>query len=190
MNFKNPFKSIKSKSAKVGEKQVELIEVYQSGKNKFYAPKDITDYPFIRIDLIHTYSRYADLKLTKERLHLLLSVLKKAVSEGSLEDVTILVNEIEIAESLFCEKNTLLDLSAAMFLINDEPVNSWNERYHNQKKEIMLNDADCMAFFLPTAYQMLKSSKENSALQVLDYLQKSLPLIERFNYIVGTFSQE
>jgi hypothetical protein len=54
----------------------------------------------------------------------------------------------------------------------------------------MLNDADAMAFFLPIAYQTLQGYKNNSDLQVVEYLQKTLPIIERLNYLISNTSIE
>jgi hypothetical protein len=75
-------------------------------------------------------------------------------------------------------------------LINDERANSLNEQIEAQKIEIMRNDADAMAFFLPIAYQTLQGYKNNSDLQVVEYLQKTLPIIERLNYLISNTSIE
>lgn len=190
MRFTNPF-TRKKKVHKVGNKEVTLVECYKDKLGNIWRePTDMTDYPYVRINMVYTYSRYANLKLTPERLSMLISGILKSCNEGEYNDVVLLANEIKVAESLFCEKSTLENLSASMFLINDEPVNSWNDTYHQQKIDAMRNDADCMAFFLPKAYAILEAYKENSQLQVIEYLQKTIPLMERLSNLLATISQK
>lgn len=185
------FKKIKEVfiKAKVGSKEVQLNLCYtDKAGNKFYEPTNISDYPYIRVNWIYTYSRYADLKLTPERLMLLISAIKEANNNGDRDTIALMCNEIDVAEQLFCEKTTLENLAASMFLINDEPVNSWNESYQAQKVLAMKNDADCMAFFLPKAYAILQSYKDNSQLQVVEYLQKTTVIIDRLLHLLRATS--
>lgn len=190
MKFQNPFRK-RTRIGKVGNKEVHMNHVYtdKSG-NKWYEPTDMTDYPYVRINNVYTYSRYANLKLTPQRLSMLVDGIMNAYKNDEPQNVILLTNEIKVAESLFCEKTTLENLAASMFLINDEPVNSWNESYQTQKIEAMRNDADCMAFFLPKAFQILETYKENSGLQVIEYLQKTMPMMERLLYLLQTTSQK
>jgi hypothetical protein len=175
----------KDRKESIGNKDVVLKLVYTDVfKNKWYAPEELSDYPFIRLNQIQTYSRYTELKLDNARLIKIADVCMEALKEGRNQDVMILINEIKVAEQLFCEKNTLLKLASAMFLLNNERANSLNEQIEAQKIEIMRNDADAMAFFLPIAYQTLQGYKNNSELQVVEYLQKTLPIIERLNYLI------
>lgn len=187
MNLKDLFKPKppQYKLGHVGSKEVHMKHCYTDIQgNKWYEPSDMADYPFVRINNIQTYTRYANLKLTQERLDALCSGILTNLQNNEINNAILLANEIKVAENLFCEKNTLENLACAMFLINDEPVNSWNEVYQLQKLEAMRNDADCMAFFLPKAYTMLQTFKENSDLQVIDYLQKTTPIIERLLYLL------
>jgi len=179
----------KDRKELVGNKDVILKLVYTDVfKNKWYAPEELSDYPFVRLNQIQTYSRYTELKLDNARLIKIADVCMEALKEGRNQDAMILINEIKVAEQLFCEKNTLLKLSSAMFLLNDERANSLNEQLEAQKIEIMRNDADAMAFFLPIAYQTLQGYKNNSDLQVVEYLQKTIPIIERLNYLISNTS--
>jgi len=179
----------KDRKELVGNKDVILKLVYTDVfKNKWYAPEELSDYPFVRLNQIQTYSRYTELKLDNARLIKIADVCMEALKEGRNQDAMILINEIKVAEQLFCEKNTLLKLASAMFLLNDERANSLNEQLEAQKIEIMRNDADAMAFFLPIAYQTLQGYKNNSDLQVVEYLQKTIPIIERLNYLISNTS--
>lgn len=181
----------KGKKALVGNKEIDLELVYKDSQgNKWFSPKDLSEYPFIRLNMIQTYSRYADLKMDSTRLNNIVDNALNCISKGEEHEAIILLNEVKVAESLFCEKNTLLKLASSMFLINDEKVNSWNETLEKKKIDIMLNDADAMAFFLPIAYQTLTNYSNNSELLVIEYLMKTQPLIERLNYIIQSTSIE
>ena len=181
----------KDRKELIGNKDVILKLVYTDVfNNKWYAPEELSDYPFIRLNQIQTYSRYTELKLDNSRLVKIADTCMEALKEGRNQDAMILINEIKVAEQLFCEKNTLLKLASAMFLLNDERANSLNEQIEAQKIDIMRNDADAMAFFLPVAYQTLQGYKSNSDLQVVEYLQKTLPIIERLNYLISNTSIE
>ena len=114
----------------------------------------------------------------------------QCATDGDMNGIIVLATEIQIAEQMFCEKTTLLRLASAMFLINNEPPNSWNEEYEQKKIESMLNDADCMAFFLPMAYRNLKSYSENSDLQVIEYLQESMNKMNRLSYLLENILQK
>lgn len=189
MRFINPF-TRKKKVHKVGNKEVTLVECYRDELgNVWKEPTDMTDYPYGRLSQIFEYSKYANFKLTKETLSRITKAILKACNEGEYNDVVLLAREIEVAETLFCERSTLLNLASSMYLINDEEPNSWNETYHKQKIKAMENDADCMAFFLPKAYQQLESYKENSNLQVIEYLQGTMKEMERLNFTLQTISQ-
>jgi hypothetical protein len=192
--MKNPLKKLftkKKRISKIGNKEVHLNLVYTDAfGNNWYEPTDLADYPFIRINHIQTYSRYAELKMTPDRLNKINKAILQCASDGDMNGIIVLATEIQIAEQMFCEKTTLLRLASAMFLINNEPPNSWNEEYEQKKIESMLNDADCMAFFLPTAYRNLKSYSENSDLQVIEYLQESLNKMNRLSYLLENILQK
>ena len=180
-----------NRKVQVGNKEIELELVYtDSNGNKWRSPKDLSEYPFVRLNMIQTYSRYADLKMDSQRLHTIVDNTLNCLNKGEEHEAIILLNEVKVAESLFCEKNTLLKLASAMFLINDEKANSFNDNYEKLKIDMMLNDAECMAFFLPIAYQTLTNFKNNSSLQVVEYLMKTQPLIDRLNYIIQSTSPE
>lgn len=180
-----------NRKVQVGNKEIELELVYtDSNGNKWRSPKDLSEYPFVRLNMIQTYSRYADLKMDSQRLHTIVDNALNCLNKGEEHDAIILLNEVKVAENLFCEKNTLLKLASAMFLINDEKANSFNDNYEKLKIDTMLNDAECMAFFLPIAYQTLTNFKNNSSLQVVEYLMKTQPLIDRLNYIIQSTSPE
>lgn len=181
----------KDRKELVGNKDVVLNLVYTDVfNNNWYAPQELSDYPFVRLNQIQTYSRYTELKLDNTRLIKIADSCMDALKDGKTQEAMILINEIKVAEQLFCEKNTLLKLASAMFLLNDERANSLNEETEAKKIEIMRNDADCMAFFLPIAYQTLQGYKNNSDLQVIEYLQKTLPIVERLNYLISNTSTE
>jgi len=192
--MKNPLKKLftkKKRISKIGNKEVHLNLVYTDAfGNNWYEPTDLADYPFIRINHIQTYSRYAELKMTPDRLNKINKAILQCASDGDMNGIIVLATEIQIAEQMFCEKTTLLRLASAMFLINNEPPNSWNEEYEQKKIESMLNDADCMAFFFHMAYRNLKSYSENSDLQVIEYLQESLNKMNRLSYLLENILQK
>lgn len=181
----------KNKVIKIGNKEVEFKIVYKdSFGNIWRAPNDLSDYPFIRLSNIQTYSRYTELKLDKERLLKIIDTSIECLKRNDTHEASILLNEVKIAESMFCEKQTLLKLASAMFLINDEKPNSWNEAYEKLKIDSMLNDADCMAFFLPIAYQTMSDYKNNSELQVVDYLTKIQNISQRLEHLLKSLSTQ
>ena len=192
--MKNPLKKLftkKKRISKIGNKEVHLNLVYTDAfNNNWYEPTDLADYPFIRINHIQTYSRYAELKMTPDRLNKINKAILQCATDGDMNGIIVLATEIQIAEQMFCEKTTLLRLASAMFLINNEPPNSWNEEYEQKKIESMLNDADCMDFFLPMAYRNLKSYSENSDLQVIEYLQESMNKMNRLSYLLENILQK
>lgn len=193
-NMRNPLKKLfakKKRISKIGNKEVHLKLVYTDAfNNSWYEPTDLADYPFIRINQIQTYSRYAELKMSPDRLNKINKAILECAKEGDMNGIVVLATEIQISEEMFCEKNTLLRLASAMFLINDEPANSWNETYEQKKIDAMLNDADCMAFFLPMAYRSLTSYNENSSLQVIEYLQESIKKVNRLSYLLENILQK
>ena len=192
--MKNPLKKLftkKKRISKIGNKEVHLNLIYTDAfGNNWYEPTDLADYPFIRINHIQTYSRYAELKMTPDRLNKINKAILQCATDGDMNGIIVLATEIQIAEQMICEKTTLLRLASAMFLINNEPPNSWNEEYEQKKIESMLNDADCMAFFLPMAYRNLKSYSENSDLQVIEYLQESMNKMNRLSYLLENILQK
>lgn len=178
-----------TKIGKVGKKDILLTHVYtdKSG-NKYFEPKDGAEYPFNRLLQIQTYAKYAERKINSDSLIKMLDLIMDSASKGDHKNVIIMANDIKVAESLFCEKNTLLQLAASLYLINDERVDSWSDDYHNQKVKAIENDIEAMDFFLSVVYQRFKKSKEESPLQVIEYLMESLPIIDKITSHIRNFS--
>jgi len=187
MNFFKRFFNKKSTQT-IGNKEIVLNHDYtDSFGNKWYSPSDLTDYPFIRINQINVFGRYAELKINNENLLKFTASIKEAIKEGDTETAIIMLNQIEMAEQLYCETETLLNLACSMFLLNDEKANSFNMSIHNEKINILKNDADAMAFFLPVAYSTLRYFKKNSQLQVVEYLQKTTAIVNQLQYYINYF---
>jgi ribosomal protein S7 len=190
----NPFKKYFSKKpitkvGKLGKKEILLTECYTDKfGNKYFEPKDGAEYPFIRLLRITTYSKYAERNINSENLKKLMDLIMECAKKGDTNNIILYANDIKVAEDLFCEKNTLLNLASSLYLINDEKVDSWDDNYHQQKIKAMESDAEAMDFFLSSAYQKLQKSKEESPIQVVEYLAETIPIIEKITSLLDRSS--
>jgi len=191
----NPFKRFFgnkpiTKIGKLGKKEIPLVECYTDKfGNKYFEPKNGAEYPFVRLLQITTYSKYAERNINSDNLKKLMDLIMESAKKGDTNNVIIYANDIKVAEDLFCEKNTLLNLASSLYLINDEKIDSWNDNYHQQKIEAIQNDPEAMDFFLSNAYRKLEKSKEESPLQVVEYLAETIPIIEKLQLAIKSFSK-
>jgi len=150
-------------------------------KNRFYQFRDERLLPPKRAMAALVFTRFADLRMTHQRLNTILDKMEQLFNTGQFVKAGALIEELRISESMFAEPETLADLASVYFLMPGEDPFEYSREWATKKKELWNQDSDAKAFFLHRAYMQTSLYSANSSLNLTEYFNGISQVLKRFN---------
>ena len=138
---------------------------------KFYKFKNVLDLPPKRAIAAEVATKMANLCLTEKMYDDYLMRIKKALNKSDMVQAAGLVTRMEERRTLAGELLTIQALADCYFLIEGENPLQISPYWFEKKKAIWSNDEDCDAFFLHSAFSMMRDIQESSAISIRNYLR-------------------
>lgn len=168
-------------SKKVIHKLRTTLEYIDRQGNKWYSFNNILDMSMDRKLMIDEAQRFMELNITKDKLLKIIVSLKDKISNKKNDDAFVTVANLEARLSLKAETETCLQLCAIIFLINNEPLTHFDNKYYEQKLELLTNDIELRNFFFQLFLIKYKSFTQQSAQDFINYLKKATLQINLLN---------
>lgn len=169
------FKFLKSKPKPKAKTRIPVVKIYTDkfGNDWFQYENPLT-IPAKRAIAAEVATRYAEMKLTRDELKLLMGHMKELGNKGNFVDVFALINEIEFRVDQVAEENTLLELAMCYFLLDGEDETDIDKQANARKMEIWSTDDDARGFFLEKSFQSTIQFSNMLEQDIPDFLTKAL----------------
>jgi hypothetical protein len=169
------FKFLKRKPKPKTKTRIPLVKIYTDkfGNDWFQYENPLT-IPAKRAISAEVATRYAEMKLTRDELKLLINHMKELGNKGNFVDVFAIINEIEFRVESLAEENTLLELAMCYFLLDGEDETDIDKSANQRKMEIWSTDDDARGFFLEKSFQSTIQFSNMLESDIPDYLGKIL----------------
>lgn len=181
------WKKQKHKQPNPFERKIDVELIYEDkGGNKWYSYTNPMTIPAKRAIAAEVATRFAEMNLTKDSFIILVEEMKKNANEGKIVELFQLLAEIEFRLNFLGEEETLKELAACYFLLNDEDETEFSDVYRNKKLDIWKEDEECRYFFLAGAFRLTREYSEQSVEDILEYFHQNAPNADRLNLILQT----
>lgn len=163
-------------------KNTSLKKVYTDAMgNDWYCLNNILDLSPSRGLSAARADRYASLKISEPELKALLDKAIEGLNNTAPDIVQAIsiLHELKYRTEFLCEENSILDLCAIYYFLNDENPDFPSEHHNNLKREIWAKDEQCRGFFLHMGLAITKSFSNIAEEDLLKFLQESKKVAER-----------
>lgn len=158
-----------------------MVEVYTDKlENKWYKHLNIMEISPARGLSAARAERYIGLKISEGNFKDLLQTALDAVNKNQdfVTAISIL-NEMKIRTEFLCEENSILDLSAIYYFLQDEDPEFPSEAHNRKKVDIWTKDELCRGFFLHMGLGLTTKFSTTAEADLLKFLQESQTIAER-----------
>ena len=156
---------------------------------KYYEFRDERLLPPKRAMAALTFTRFAEMRLTEERLNTILDEMEKLFNSGHFLKAGALIEELRLSQQLFAEPQTLADLATVFFVVEGEDALEFDPDINKTKKDYWSKDADARAFFLQRAYQKTTLYTEQPNTNLTEYFNGVAEILKRFSRFDVTSSK-
>jgi len=165
----------------MSEKKISPLKLIYTDKNKrkWFGFKDPLQLPPKRALAAMVYSRFADLRITPQRLDAILNEMEKLFNAGEFMKAGALVEELRISEELYCEPATLKQLGTVYIIGEGEDPAEYANHVNQEKVKQWEEDGEAEAFFLQFAWTFTRAYLQFSGLNTQDYFNKQAAAIKR-----------
>lgn len=156
-------------------KNPNLIAVYKDAKgNNWYSHNNVMDISPARGISAARADRFASLKIDETNMKALLNAAIDGINKDqNLVQAVSILHEIKFRLEFLCEENSLLDLAAIYYFLEDEDPALPSEHHNKLKREIWKDDDACRSFFLHMSLGLTKAFGTTSEEDLLKFLMNS-----------------
>jgi len=181
------------------KKQTTIKRERQIAVNKIYTDKFGNDWfeyvnnltiPARRTINAEVATRFAEMKLTKSELMILIDAMKKNANTGNIVELFSVLSEIEFRLNFIGEEKTLMELAVCYFIIDGEDETQFSDEWQNKKRDILNADSDAKDFFLQKAFERTIQFGNTSETDILNFLRRAKTENERLNQYLQTLKLE
>ena len=149
--------------------------------NKWYCLNNLLDISPSRGLSAARADRYASLKISEPELKALLNKAIEGLNSNAPDIVQAIaiLHELKFRTEFLCEENSILDLSAIYYFLEDENPDYPSEIHNQRKREIWAKDEVCRGFFLHMGLALTKQFSTIAEEDLLKFLKESLTVAER-----------
>lgn len=152
-------------------KDVKLNHIYTDKENnKYYTFKNFLEIPAKRALAAEKACRYVDMYITEKMLKDCIKKMKEEMNKNNLFGLATIVNELDIRMKFVAEEETLLELGACYFFLQDENPNDYNYELNKEKIKLWKKDSEAYSFFLQMALRATQKYSNISESDLLSYL--------------------
>lgn len=146
-------------------------KVYQDADgNTWYGFTDPLVMPANRALVAEIKATWADMNMRKEDLKDYVNRMIELGKQGEIVKMFHILQTIANRLEWVGEEDTMLELAATYFVINDEPLIDVQQSYNELKLLRFKQDKACRAFFLRRAFVLTTGFSEFSEADILNYL--------------------
>jgi len=167
------FDFLKKKKPTPVKSRIPLVKIYTDKfGNDWFQYESPLQIPAKRAIAAEVATRYAEMKLTRDELLILIRHMKELGNKGNFIDVFAILNEIEFRAETLAEENTLLELAMSYFVIAGEDETDIDKMANQRKMDVFNQDGDARGFFLEKSFQFTTDYSNMSDTVIHDYLKK------------------
>lgn len=168
--------------SKIDNSKNQALELVFADKlgNKWYAHKNILEISPSRGVSAARADRFVGLRISEGNFKQLLDAAIDGINkEMNFVQATAILHELKHRAEFLCEENSLLDLAALYYFLQDEDPEFPSE-HHNQKKiEIWAKDESCRGFFLHMGLALTKHFSDTVEEDLLKFMEEAKVIAER-----------
>lgn len=159
--------------------QVVTVPIFKDNQgNVYYKFDNLTDVPMIRQVAMQKANERLDFNITDDFLEKKMKLLRQVASDPN--EVIKIAQEIDTRRLYCAHEDTILQVAANTYLINDEHPNNPSPSWNNRKRAAWEKDKNAKAFFLDRAIMLCFQSLNMSELDLQTYLadlQRRVPVV-------------
>lgn len=156
-------------------KNPNMVEVHEDAQgNKWYCHTNVLEISPARGVSASKADRFVSLRITERNMKLMLDKAINAVNQKQdFVEMVGIVHELRKRLEMMCEENSLLDLAAIYYFLQDEDPR-FPSQYHNDKKHKIWNEDElCRSFFLHMSLALTKQFSGIAEEDLLKFLMNT-----------------
>lgn len=159
---------------------LQMIHTDQLG-NKWYQQKNLLELSPSRGLSAARADRYVGLRISEGNMKELLKVAIEGVNgpNPNIVQAIAILHELHHRTEFMSEQNSILDLSAVYFFLEDENPDFPSEAHNEKKRDIWAKDEVCRDFFLHMGIGLTKQFSGTSEEDLLKFIRNTMGIAER-----------
>lgn len=185
--FKNLFNRFNNKVD--NSTNEDLVKVFtDSMGNEWYSYKNILDIMPARGLSAARAERFASLKISEGNFVDIIDVAIDGINKDqNITQAIAILHELKIRSKFMVEENSVLDLAAIYYFLQDENPLFPSESHNIKKRDIWAKDEICKGFFLHMGLGLTKNFSGMPEEDLLTFIRKTVDTAERiYQYIPRT----
>lgn len=147
---------------------LELAYTDKAG-NKYFGFVDPEIAPKVRTTYCERAARYAEMYISETNFKKAAVSMREAYNKGDFAKLGSIVEEIEFSSHFLGEEESLLEIAAGFFIMNNEDPYEIHQKIVSQKIDIWSTDGKAKDFFLRKGMKLTTSYSQKSPEDVLSF---------------------